>query len=476
MNLRQIADLAVARLGLPIPMAKLATIQAVAQALDSDDTALVFAEALADWVSTRELESQCLEAICPLLIATPKPEVIALIRQAIGRPSVASDALFSLLTGSPTLIASWTGCHSGSATSFSKLDEEESQLRSGTFIPRFFSHQLKRLESQSGRPFIRQWAFEFKVLSDRCGGNGDGHLNYFLSSDRQTGGQFVAYRSHLARSAFLRTLAFAVQNWGMPVTIASSVSEAAFPAEPIFLRLPSQSAPVWAQKVQSGTASEAEDAPAFAKGLIEKVEAELNEKLMHCSFAVVDEPRCHVEFEVFAIAKARDDLDAVQVIRFYEYLLGKVTPDRNSLGIFISPDLGHEGLEHLGFTPLLIPLIGSHVGYLQSDLVSRVPYVPVSSKGLTNLELVPMQEGAVFRSCGRNVGSWSWWHWNWKPASLRHQPSPTACYTSLDQDAARQLVEPLGGRMEYVWQITTWTREPDYGIWAETKRSGHYKG
>lgn len=47
MNLRQIADLAVARLGLPIPMAKLATIYAIAQALDSDDTAMAFAEALA---------------------------------------------------------------------------------------------------------------------------------------------------------------------------------------------------------------------------------------------------------------------------------------------------------------------------------------------------------------------------------------------------------------------------------------------
>lgn len=476
MNLRQVADLAVARLGLPIPMAKLVTIQAVARALDSDDTALAFAEALADWASTRELESQCLEAICPLLVAAPRPEAIALIRRAIGRPSIASDGLLSLATCSPTLVASWTGCHSGPATRFSMLDEEEAQLRSGTFIPPFFTHQLERLESQSGRPFMCQWAFEFKVLNDRYGGNGDGHLDYFLGSDRENVGQFVAHRSHLARSAFLRTLACAVEHWGMPTAIASSIAETAFPAEPIFLRLPPQDAPEWARMVQHRDATAAEDAPTFAKTLIETIEAELNGRLMHCSLAVVDKPNCHVEFEAFAIAEARDDLDAKQVIRFYEHRLGRITPERDALRAFVSPDLGGKGTAVLGFMPLLIPLIGYGVGYLQSDLVGRVPYVPMSSIGLPNLELVPMPSGAVFRSDGRDVGSWGWWRWNWKPTHPRHQPSPTACCASLAQDAVRQLIEHFGGGMEHVWRITTWTRDTDYGEWTETKRIGRYRG
>lgn len=476
MNLRQVANLAVTRLGLPIPMAKLATMQAIARALDSDDTALAFAEALADWISTRELESQCLEAICPFLVVAPRPEAIALIRKNIGRPSIASDGLLSLVTGSPSLVASWTGCHSGPATRFSMLDEEEVQLRSGTFIPPFFTHQLERLESQTGRPFIRQWAFEYKVLGDRYGWSGDGHLDYFLSSDRENVGQFVAHRSHLARSAFLRTLACAVEHWGMPAALASRFAEATFPAEPIFLRIPPQNIPEWAQMVQCRAATEAEDAPAFAKTLIEKIEVELNGRLMHCSLAVVDEPRCHVEFEVYAIAEARDDLDAVQVIRFYEYLLGKITPDRDSLRAFVSPDLGREGLEALGFTPLLLPLIGYGVGYLQSDLVGRVPYVPTSSKGLPNVELVPMPDGAVFRSSGRDIGSWSWWRWNWKPSHPRHQPSPTACCASLAKDATQQLIEHLGGDVEHVWRITTWTRETDYGNWTGTKKTGRYRG
>jgi hypothetical protein len=475
MNLRQVADLAVARLGLPIPMAKLATIHAVAQALDSDDTAMTFAEALAGWAATRELESQCLEAICPLLVAAPRPETIALVRRAIGRPSIASDALLSLVTGSLALVATWTGCHSGPATRFSMLDEE-AQLRAGTFIPPFFTHQLERLESQARRPFMRQWAFEYRMLTERYGCNGDGHLDYFLGSDRENVGQFVAHRSHLARSAFLRTLACAVEHWDMPAAIASSFAEMAFPAEPIFLRLPPQNAPEWARIVQSNAAAEVEDVPAFARALIETLEAKLNGKLMHCSLAVVDEPKCHVEFEVFAMAGASEGLDAMQVLRFYGRLLGKITPERDALRAFVSPDLGSEGREVLGFMPLLLPLIGSGVGYLQSDLVGRVPYVPVSFVSLPRVELVPMSNGGVLRSEGRDVGSWNWWRWNWKPSHPRNQPVPTACCASLSHDAVRQLVKHLGGGIEHVWRLTTRTRDTDYGEWTETKVNGRYRG
>jgi len=473
MNLRLIADLAVARLGLPMPMAKLATIQAIALALEGD-MAITFAEALADWIATRELESECLEALCPLLAAVPRQEATALIRRAIKRPSIASDGLLSLVTGSPTLVAAWTGCHSNPATRFVVLDEEESLLRAGTFIPPLFTHQLEKLERQSSRPFIRQWAFEYRVLAARYGIHSDGHLDYFLGSDRENVGQFVARRSHLARSAFLRTLACAVEHWHMPLGVASGFAETAYPAEPIFLRIRPQNAPEWARGVQRRASIEAADAPTFAKTVIDSIETELNGRIMHCSLAVVDEPRCHVEFEVFAIAGASATLDEAQVLRFYDHLLGKITPTRDSLRAFVSPDFDSEVREALGFVPLLLPLVGYSIGYLQADIVGRVPYVPTASIGLPHLELVPMPDGAVFRSEGCDVGSWAWWRWNWKPTHQRDQPAPTACCSSLTHRAARRLIEHFGGRIEHVWRISTWTRETDYGEWTETKETGRH--
>ena len=472
MNLRQIADLAVARMGMPIPMAKLVTMQAIAQELANVETRQVFAEALADWASTRELESQCLEALCPLLVASPTQEVVALIRKAVSRPSIASDSLLSIATGSPSLIASWTGSHSGPAPRHDDLREELTRLRAGTFVPPIFGNQFERLQARTGLPFLSQWGFEYRQLLSRFGRNGDGYIDYFRGSDRETSGHFVARQGHLARSAFLRTLAFAVDHWDMPMEAATSYAEVTYPAEAIFLRFPPQPAPAWASKVQSRDAAEAQNAPAVAKTLIEAIEVEVSGRLIHCSFAVVDEPKVRVDFEAFAVSQVREDLDADVVFRFYQYLLGEVSPDRDALRAFVSPDLGFSGDMGLGFAPLVLPLLGHRIGYLQADLLGRVPYVPVSSPGLPNLELVPADDRATFRSDGRDVGSWAWWCWHWQPTHVREQPPSIACCATLTHDASQALVNHLGGGIEHVWRITKWTRDSDYGKWTESKTTG----
>lgn len=475
MNLRQVADLAVSRMGIPIPMAKLVTMQAIAQALASEDTAQAFAESLADWASTRDLESQCLEALCPLLIAAPKPEVAVLMRKAISRPSLASDALLSIATCSPSLIASWTGCHSGPAPRFDNLHEELIRLRAGTFVPPIFGNQLERLQNQTGYPFLTQWGFEYQQLFSRFGRNGDGYIDYFCGSDRETGGQFVARQGHLARSAFLRTLAFAVEHWDMPMEAASSLAEVAYPAEAIFLRFPPQPAPAWASRVQSRDAAEVQDAPAIANALVEAIETEMHGRLIHCSFAVVDEPNIRIHFEAFAVGEADEDLDENDVFRFHRHLLGKITPDRDGLRAFVSPDLGFNGDTPLGFAPLVMPLIGYRVGYLQTDLLGRIPYVPASSQGLPNLELVLAGDRAVFRSNSRDVGTLAWWCWNWRPTRPREQPPSIACCSSLTHDAAQALVKHLDGGIEHVWQLTRWTRDGGFGKWTESKTTGRCK-
>lgn len=473
MNLHQIARLAVARLGLPMPMAKLVTIHAIAKALDDESTAAPFADALAEWVSSCKLESQCLEAICPLIVATRGRDMVDRIRRAIARPSLASDLLLSITTGKPILVAAWAGCHSNPAPKLLAMHEEECALRAGTFIPPLFTHLLEELQELTGRPFMRQWAFEYSVLAGRYSEHEDGHLSYFFGSDREHVGQFVARRGHLARSAYLRTLACAVEHWKIPESVAFRYSAAASPAEPIFLRLAPQPAPSWANLVHRRGVEEATDGPKLAQTLIHILERELQRKLMHCSLAVVDEPRCHVRLEVFAVAGAVANFDARRAANFYDSLLGKASPNRDGIRAFVSQIMSSDGLEALGFIPVLLPLVGSTVGYLQADLLGIVPYAPVSTNNLPDLELVPSSTGAVLHSQGHVVGSWDWWLWNWKPGHPRDWCPPNACCTSLAHDAAEQMASDLDGSIGSVWRLTTWRRERDYGEWSESKEFGH---
>lgn len=473
MTPRQVADVAVARLALPVPMAKLVTIQAIGAALEHKATANSFADALAEWIGTCELESQCLEALCPLLVATPNPAVIARIRRAVARPSLASDLLLSLATGHPGVVPSWTGCHSGSAPHLLTLTQEEQALRADTLIPPVFIHQLEALENRSCRPFLRQWAFEFSVLSNRYNGVRDGHLGYFLASEPSNVGHFVAGKGHLARSAYLRVLAFAVEYWDMPEEVALQYAATACPAEPIFLRLAPQPPPPWAYFVHSRTAADTADAQALAHLVIQRTEKELQRRIMHFSLAVVDGPLCHAELEVFAVVRTHDDFNAQQAIDFHDHMLGNATLARDGLRAFVSPDMGSEGTESLRFVPVVLPLLGGSVGYLQTDFLGRVPYVPVSTKNVPTLELVPVAGRAVLRSEEREVGTWSWWLWNWKPSHPQGWSAPIACCASLQADAARKIADDLGGCIEQVWRVTVWYRGQPYGEWHLTKHVGY---
>lgn len=472
MTPQQVAEVGVARLGLPIPMAKLVTIQAIAAALDDKETAEIYADALTEWIRTRELESQCLEALCPLLISNPKPALVARIQHAIRRPSLASDLLMSIATHTSAESPSWAGCHSGLAPRHLDLTKEEQALVASSFIPPIFTHMLEELQEASGLPFLRQCAFEYRVLSERMGIMSDGYLDYFLDSERGNTGQFVAIHGHLARSAYLRTLACAVQHWKMPDDDAFYYASTAFPAEPIFLRIAPQPAPAWASFVHTRSMRNASDAQILARTVVQHIEQAEQARIMHCSLAVVDESRYHAELEVFAVVQTKKAVDAGKIISFYHHLLGRVMPSRPGHRSFVSGGIGREDFQSLGFAPVVVPLIGESVGYLQTESIARVPYMPLSTRGAPMMELVPLDSRAVLRSGGYDVGTWSWWRWNWKPSHPKGWLPSTACCACLSPAVAQQMAEDLDGRIEQVWKLTTWQRDSDYGEWSCTEQVG----
>lgn len=173
------------------------------------------------------------------------------------------------------------------------------------------------------------------------------------------------------------------------------------------------------------------------------------------------------------MVRTQDDYDPQQAIDFYLHLLGKATPGRDGLRAFVSPTMERDGTEPLHFVPAMLPLIGPRLGYLQSDLLGRMPYMPVSTRNVPRLELVPDAERAVLRSEEREVGKWNWWPWNWKPSHPPEWPTPMACCASLDPAVAQQIADDLGGRLEHVWRLTVWQREQQYGEWRRSRHIGH---
>lgn len=472
MTLRQVADISVARLALPVPAGKLVVMHALADALADPNIAGAFEDALVDWTRARQLESECLEALSVLLIAQARPELLNRVRGAIGRPSIASDFLLSLAFGVPPIVSAWTGCQSGEAPHHVDVRSTLELLAGGTFIPPVFQHALEHLEDMSGNPLSRQWAFEFDVLSGRVKNLADGHLSYFLGRERSNGGQFVAAQGHLARSAYLRTLVCAVEQWGMPQQLAVEYACKALPADPLFLKLLPGRAPRWAQDLHHSFDDDSKPPELVVRDCLRLIEAEGQRKVLHLSATVSDTALRHVELTVFGMTSSAGVTDTELGLGLHRWMLGKFTPMREGLRAFICPSWGAKG--DLDFTPTVLPLIGFNVGYLQSDYVGCLPYVPFSTSSMPRIELVPAVGRVPLISQDVQIGEFNSWYWNWQPSHPIGWSSPIACCSTLSAEAANTLEFDLGGRIHYVWELTTWIRETDYGGWARAEQSGSF--
>lgn len=471
MTPKQTAILGVSRLGVPVPAGKLAIIQAIARALVNPDTASIYEEALVEWLASRMTESECLEALAPVLIAPTRPAFVNRIRQTIPRPSIASDLMLAVATGTPPVVLQASARHSG-ITSELDLWRDEDVLSSGKIVPQIFTSTLKRLERTSGYPFVRQWAFEFSIMRERNGATSDENYSYFFQDAHGEVGQFVARQGHWARSAYLRVLAFALDHWDLPRTMADSLARLALPAEPIFLKLAPGKPPSWATELHQQTPGESTGPDTLVRASVELAQCGGEFRLMHLSATVHDAPLLHIDMTLFGVLSAGNVVNPEALFGFHESLLGKMTPKRDGHRAFLSPDLGRGSAEALGVTPTVLPLVGNEVGYLQFDYLVRSPFIPLSSESLPELEVIPGVGGGALTSKGTQIGDLLSWYWNWRPSRPEHWPSHTGCCTRLTNAAFNRLVADYGGGFHHIWKLTLWTRERDYDDWSANEQFG----
>ena len=295
----QIADVAVAKLGLPVSMAKLQVMHRVSAGLRNDESGPAIWSALLHWLQTRELESEVLEGLCPIFLAKGARVLeISTLRRSIERPSILSDFLIAQSFGTHLLVAAWTHSHSEEVPGLLRLNEEIEELCSARFVPPLFENRLRVLERGSAKPFMRQWAYEFSLLRSRATYTGSGDFGHFRGDISNEIGMFTGKLSHLARSAFLRTLALAVARWAMPQNEAEEVAQFALPAEPILLKLLPAAPPSWAPPIHLWPINDAcVDLPTAIEPIVAHIEQHTSRTLLHFNGCIHSTKKMRVEAE-----------------------------------------------------------------------------------------------------------------------------------------------------------------------------------
>lgn len=472
MTSAELLDVAMCRLRLPAPMAKLQVIHQVADALMDPSTSQLTWLALLRWLRSLRLESEIVEALAIVVLARGAVVLsVTELRTAIDAPSVLSDVLIGCAFETPLLVPSWLKGHSGEVPRFYQQPELGAELARGAILPRAFMSRMQELQRQWRKPFVAQWTYEFERLLDRNTSCNDGHFSYFQSQDdRSEVGQFVARRGHLARSAFLRALALAADVWQMPIEDIQLAARVATPADLSLLPMSPGNAPTWAEPLHGASPSTREEAERLVISLLRGGRDNKRDVLLHLNLPLHKDARFHGELEVASFFTSSGTVDADEAFHVHDFLPGRVFVAREDDLTLRVDQLDREAVfpAKAGgwLRPALLPVVDDSVGYLQTDLIARMPYLPSNGTG-SPLFASPRKGGADLLFSGEKVGELWHWNWKWRPTHPKGMGGHTGVGVLLNHEAVEQLLRADEMRLVQVWRVRVLRRDDDYKDWIE---------
>jgi hypothetical protein len=475
LDMQALARIGISRLRLPIGAHKLFVLHDIAQSLLAEDTGAVVADSLLEWLAGLYLESEVDEALAVIVLAG-KTGVLQghQIQSAITRPSVLSQAHLRQVFGIVPEVTSGGLPHSGPVPAFHRNAPLEEEVRSGQIVPGLLSSNFRHLTKQSGHDFMGQWVFEFERLAEQYPSS-DGQLSYFLDTDRhQLSAQFVARRGHLARSAYLRVLAYGIDAWGMPITEALRSARLASPFDSFYLRMPPGTTPSWAEHTAS--VSDASGITGLLARMDKAIEdQEPDHRLLQFSGPLLRDMRCAIDLDVYTVLYRGTEFSVDRVFAEYEAALGATFAPRTRDGsIPVPPALpdivGNEHEGHLILT--LCPTLGATLGYIHADLIKRMPYVPANYGPEGGFLARPRLGGADLELGGVLVGQIDHWNVAWRPFHPQGLGPGCANSVTLKQSAISKLLNVPGFELKRIWRATVLERDSDFGTWRTEAISG----
>jgi hypothetical protein len=234
------------RLHWPVPRVRWETARQLANLIEEgDDTAR---QMLLAWNAALKLESDA--AILPSLIHAFGLQTFFdfdEVNEAVTAPSILSDALVARLypEGVNRLFSSRLG-YSNDAV-YGILPERLFETGIGAVVPQIFRTILEAEECRTNLPFLAQWAYEWRALQDRFAEAYTKYPDYFFAGDRGNRGSLDVRQRAVFVSAFLRTLAAAHLEWGMPRRYATGLAEFVLPFNGGLARFEASPRPPWSQ-------------------------------------------------------------------------------------------------------------------------------------------------------------------------------------------------------------------------------------
>ena len=462
------------RLKWPVPMSRWRTAKEIRNLLNDPGTRSSTTDVLLDYLDQCKTESEVCEVLTIIFLTSPagRPTRSAVV-SCIHCPSVLADMILERTYGLGGAMGGWEWTHSGRAP----VDFEGGiyfEEHKEAHVPPIFLNNLRKLQGVRGHPFLRQWAYEWKILRDRLGTHCTRYPHYFddvLDARARIMGQYWQRIREVYLSAYLRTLAYAVSEWGLPQKIAEGYCvdmvhgiAGLFDVEPGVR-------PPWLSDFPERFCSPGADFAPLVRELVQAARAE-GMTLVSLDTPVASSVQKFANLTLSAHL-VMPDYELPDGAFLYEKMPWLLVADTFDLkgppAVITIEEASTEGKmgNEVAVCSCLFPIpFGTWQGdYFRMGLRIPAPYT------VSNTEIRCTHESIdCVASDGKAASRTRIWNDNWTPPHPKGGSTRCGTATMIDQEVLAQAMERLGRKLAFFIRLRIWDREKEYGEYSESER------
>lgn len=432
-----------------------------------------------EWLRSRQFETEVVAAMAILMCTAPGGLPSAdEVRRSIKKSSILSDLLFQRIYRKP--LGGWLDSHSGPAP-MGYEPEPYFEEHKGQFIPPILSMDFQRFRDERGLPFEAQWAFEWRKLMDATNAPYSSYPYHFMHKARGREGissQLSQSQCNVYRSAFLRTLAFAVRQWDMPPDLAVIVAARCLPLSKGIHALHPIARPNWLKDVPERCCKRDAQLEKLVRRLLR---ANIGSRGMRPVSLRIPISNAVKEFGELTIESFYATRDFVPKADFIDDHTRKLFWPITDLISFEGPlpQREIEGYRIVGESgsciPVCLEIWPSDFGFWQNDYLHLGFAFPAPHNFDSPLQVESAKGWIGFSSGGRRAGYWKTWHDNWVPVYATDGHTRCGGLTELRAEVLDMALRRLG--LDLAWQVTLrfWERATEYGAPKLVTRSSFFR-
>lgn len=458
------------RLNWPVRLAKWRTACELGVLLSSEDYSELATEVYLDWLSSRQFESEIASALA-VLFCTPKSGLPSFetVADSISKPSVLADLMLQAIYGPRQIKGEWKKAHSSEVPLL--YEPETYFLRNKlVYAPPVFSYQFEKLEEKTGFPFIRQWAFEWHKLIESTKALYSTFPYFFVEPSLSRSGisaHFNQRQCDVYQSAYLRTLACAVDHWYMPEETASEMALFALPINRGLARLNIKERPFWLSDIPEKCVDTKGSLEPLVRNLIKPGLERRNMRPVALKTPISADIAEFSNLSIYAILASKD---------FDAELGGERCSLERDLFMPLSDEISIEGTlakknistsTSRGVTgvaaPLCLNLTPVPIGLWLADYLALGISLPAPYVFENDVEVSCRTDCIEITTGGKRVASWEVWHDRWTPLHAKDGVTRCGMLTELQESEISKAEDRHGMVLGWLAEVNIWKQKEEHG-------------